>query len=89
MTQQDGQINLKRIMANQCTTLNDCSDIEQLKNLVTALFVQERSRHLEAVDSLERALGITPRTSELRGDVKQTIRKEVRKALVQARKKAY
>lgn len=47
-------------------TLRTCRTVEEINIVVQAILESERRSHLDAVDRIERALGMSPRTCELR-----------------------
>lgn len=51
---------------NSVIDLSKCNDVKDIVVVFRNILELERVSHLAAVDRLERSLGITPRTSELR-----------------------
>lgn len=68
-------VDLRRIQINQCVTIGQCTSVEQMVSVVESILDGERKNHLEAVDRLERALGISPRTAELRRIAQRVMKK--------------
>lgn len=51
---------------NKTVDLSSCKDVNDVVIVFRNILELERVSHLAAVDRLERSLGISPRTSELR-----------------------
>lgn len=66
-------------MSDDIKPISKCDDVKQVIVTLSAILQSERETHLASVDRLERALGISPRTAELRQIGKLAIKSAIDK----------